>query len=182
MIESILNLSRIESQKVSLQLQSKDINTILRGVVEKCGFLAQEKNIQIITEFEPMFSVKVDEGLLTQVFTNLIENAIKYSPNDTKILISTEEVNGKIRVQVADQGFGIPSKDINNVFEKFYRSSDSNSVKIKGTGLGLYLTKYFVNLHKGEISAESEPGQGSTFTVELPMNLDKIKEKGVKHV
>ncbi len=170
-IESILNLTRIESNKVDLQVQSKDINNILKTVSSKCQFLAKEKNIKIITELEPLFSVKVDEGLLSQVFTNLIENAIKYSPNDTKILVNTEEVDGRIVIQIADQGYGIKSEDQMNVFDKFYRSESGDTVDIKGSGLGLYLSRYFVNLHKGNIVVESELNQGSTFTVDLPMNV-----------
>jgi signal transduction histidine kinase len=170
-IGSILNLGRIESKEIKLQLSSKDINSLLKDVIKKMEFLAQKKNIEVITEFEPLFSIKVDQDLLQQVFSNLVENAIKYSPENSRILVSTEELNGQIVVQVADQGIGIPPEEQPNVFEKFFRSASVTNGKTKGTGLGLYLSHYFVRLHKGNISLESEHGRGSTFTVELPMDL-----------
>lgn len=171
-IGSILNLGRIESKDIKLQFKSKDINSLLAEVLRKLDYLAQKKNITILTEFEPMFSVKLDEDLMKQVFINLVENAIKYSPENSKILISTEEINSQVVVQVADQGFGIPPEELQNVFDKFYRSHNVAASPIKGSGLGLYLSKYFVDLHYGRIAVESEYQKGSTFTVELPMNLD----------
>ncbi len=168
---SILNLGRIESKEIKLHLKSKDVNALLKEIIGKCDYLAKQKNIRIVTEFEPMFSVKIDEDLMRQVFTNLVENAIKYSPENSSVLISTDELDGQVRVQVADQGIGIPNEEISNLFTKFYRAKSARESEIKGSGLGLYLARYFVDLHKGHISVESEPERGSTFTVELPMNL-----------
>ena len=170
-VGSILNLGRIESKDIKLQLKSKDINALLGEVIKKLNYLAVQKNIKIVTEFEPMFSMKIDEDLIRQVFTNLIENAIKYSPENTSILVSTEELEGKLIVQVADQGMGIPQEEQEQLFSKFYRSKTVRDGAIKGTGLGLYLSRYFVDLHNGKIAVESEWQKGSTFTVELPMSL-----------
>ncbi len=170
-ISSILNLGRIESKEVKLQLRSRDINSLLKEVIGKCDYLAQQKNIRIIQEFEPLFSMKMDEDLMRQVFTNLLENAIKYSPPNTRILVSTEEVDGQAVVQIADQGYGMSPEDLANAFTKFYRSRQATSSSVKGSGLGLFLAKYFVDLHQGRISVESQLNQGSTFYIELPMNL-----------
>lgn len=168
-INAILNYGRIESQGVQLNLQSKDINTLLMEVVRKHEFLAKLKRIQIIPELEPLFPVPVDPELIKQILSNLVENAIKYSPEDTKIMVSTEEANGKIVIQVADQGQGIPADEIGNIFMKFFRSKNAKSSPIKGSGLGLYLAQYFTELHHGRIFVESTYGHGSTFTVELPL-------------
>jgi signal transduction histidine kinase len=170
-VGSILDLGRIESKEIKLQLKSKDINALLTEVVQKLDYFSKQKNITVVTEFEPMFSVKVDEDLMRQVFYNLVENAIKYSPEGSSILVSTDEVDGRVVVQVADQGMGIPADEIGNLFMKFYRSRTVREGAIKGSGLGLYLARYFVDLHAGQISVESEKNKGSTFTVELPMNL-----------
>ncbi len=167
-ISSILNLGRVESKELKLHLSSKDPNQLLDEVIAKCEYAASQKNIVIQTEFETLFSLKMDVDLIRQVFSNLIENAIKYSPEKSRILVSTEERDGHIVVQIADQGNGIPADEIGHVFMKFYRSKSAKSSVIKGSGLGLYLAKYFVELHKGRISLDSSPGQGSTFTVELP--------------
>ncbi len=168
-INTILNYAKIESQGVQLHLQSKDINDLLKSCLEKHEYFAKSKSIQVIAELEPLFPIKVDPELLKQVFSNLIENAIKYSFPGGKVLVTSEEVNGMIIIQVADQGMGISKEDLPNVFSKFYRSSNAKSSPIKGSGLGLYLAKYFVELHKATISVESEVGKGSTFTVELPI-------------
>jgi signal transduction histidine kinase len=168
---SILSLGRIESKEIELHLKSRDVNALLQEVIQKCEYLAKEKNIRVVTEFEPMFSVKIDEDLMRQVFTNLVENAIKYSPENSSILVTTEEVEGLVRVQVADQGIGIPQPELQHLFTKFYRARNARESDTKGSGLGLYLSDYFVRLHKGKINVESETDKGSTFTVELPMNL-----------
>lgn len=168
-ISSILNLGRIESKEVKLNLQGKDINSLVDEVIKKHQFLAKAKQIELIAEYEPLFSIKVDVDMIRQVFSNLIENAIKYSPEKSKVLISTEESNNRVIIQVADQGIGIERSDFENIFMKFYRSRDAKTSPIKGSGLGLYLAKYFVELHKGNIVVESVHQQGSTFTVSLPM-------------
>ncbi|WP_415064085.1 ATP-binding protein [Bdellovibrio sp.] len=168
-INAILNYGKIESQGVQLHLQSKDINNLLQEVIRKHEFLAKVKRIQIVSELEPMFPVPVDADLMKQVFSNLVENAIKYSPEDTKILVTSEETPSKVIVQVADQGPGIPSDELQNIFMKFFRSKNVKSSPIKGSGLGLYLAKYFTELHRGRIFVESSHGNGSTFTVELPI-------------
>jgi signal transduction histidine kinase len=178
-ISSILDLSRVESQKIKLNLQSRDINRILEDTIKKYEYLAQQKNIEIIPELDTLFSVKIDADLMKQVFSNLLENAVKYSPTNSKILVTTEEVGGHIIVQIADQGIGITENEIKHIFTKFYRTKHVKNSPIKGSGLGLYLAKYFVELHKGHISVESLPQQGSTFTVNLPMEQNKgIQQSG----
>lgn len=167
-VSGILNLGRIESKAIHLNLQSKDVNALVRDVIEKLEFLARSKNIEIRSELEPLFSTKMDVDLIRQVLTNLVENAIKYSPTGTSVLITSEERDGKIIVQVSDQGPGIPEDELPNIFMKFYRSRNAKGSTIKGSGLGLYLAKYFVGLHKGQIQVDSRLGEGSTFTVELP--------------
>ncbi len=167
-VSSILNLGRIESKEMELHLKSKDPNQLLTEVIEKLEYLAKPKNIEIVAEFEPLFSVKLDPDLMRQVFSNLIENAIKYSPENSRILVTTEESEGRVVIQVADQGQGIPEDELPNIFMKFYRSKSAKSSSTKGSGLGLYLAKYFVELHSGTISVDSRLGAGSTFTVELP--------------
>lgn len=167
-INSILNYAKIESQGVDLHLQSKDPNNLLSEVIKKHEFLAKVKKISIVTEFEPLFPIKMDPELIKQVFSNLIENAIKYSPDETSITINSMEKEGFVIIKIIDQGPGIPAQDLPNLFMKFYRSANAKSSPIKGSGLGLYLAKYFTELHKGRIFVESNYGQGTVFIVELP--------------
>jgi signal transduction histidine kinase len=174
-IGSILSLSRISAKEMKLQLRSRDINQVLRNVIRRCEHLAVKKHIEVVAELEPLFSIKLDEDLLKTVFTNLLENAIKYSPEGTKVLVSSEEVNNELVVQIADQGRGIALEEISHIFERFYRARNSRA-DTPGNGLGLFLAKYFVELHNGRIDVESELTKGSTFSVRLPMNLDNEPE------
>lgn len=168
-LSAILNYARIENQGVELNKTNRDINELLDDVINRHLFLAKLKHIQILFEKEPLFLIPVDADLIRQVFANLIENAIKYSEENSKILVTTEEFDGWVRVQVADQGPGIPLEDRPYLFTKFFRGSRAKSSPVKGSGLGLFLTHYFVELHKGRITVESEVNVGTTFTVELPI-------------
>ena len=167
-VSGVLNLGRIESKAIQLHMNSKDVNSLVREVVSKLEYLARSKHIEIRTELDTLFSIKFDVDLIRQVLSNLVENAIKYSPEASSILVTTEEGEGCIIIQVADQGPGIPEDELPHIFMKFYRSRNAKGSAIKGSGLGLYLAKYFVELHKGRIQVDSTLGQGSTFTVELP--------------
>lgn len=170
-IASILSLSRIESKDLKLQLRSRDINQVLREIVKKHDYHARRKGIEMVTELEPLFSIKIDDELLKTVFSNLLENAVKYSPENTKILITSEEIGNEVLIQIADQGRGIPAEDLSHIFDRFYRARNSR-ITTPGNGLGLYLARYFVELHNGRIEVESQLDKGSTFTVHLPMNLE----------
>jgi signal transduction histidine kinase len=167
-VETILDLARIESAEVPIQKASKDINSTIEAVIESKRFLAAEKNISLNALLEPIFSIKFDIKLIHRVISNLVENAIKYSPSDTRITISSKEDGNWIRVTVSDEGFGIAEAEQVKVFDKFYRCQNESTVQNKGTGLGLYLVKYFVELHRGFVELKSELGKGSVFTISLP--------------
>jgi signal transduction histidine kinase len=167
-INSILNYAKMQSEGVVLHKSAKDINQILEEVIHRHEFLAKLKKIEIITEFEPLFPVAVDPDLIRQVFSNIIENAIKYSSEDTQIRVQSQEKEGFVWVTVVDQGVGIAEDELPYVFSQFFRSKNAKSSPIKGSGLGLYLAKYFAELHKGELFVESTYGKGSSFTLKLP--------------
>lgn len=168
-INAILNYGKIESQGVELHMQSRDVNSLLKDVIHKHEFLAKVKRIPIQFESEPLFPIQVDPELMKQVFSNLIENAIKYSPEESQVRVRSEEKDGMVVIRVEDSGPGIPEDEVNNIFMKFFRSKNAKSSPIKGSGLGLYLAKYFTELHQGRLFVESTYGKGSTFTVELPL-------------
>lgn len=169
-ISTILSYAKIESEGIDLNRAPVDLNKLIKEVIKKHEFLAQVKHIQIHTELEPIFTIKLDQELIRQVLSNLVENAIKYSPENSKVLITSEEVGNQVVIQVSDQGMGIHPEDLPNIFMKFFRSRNAKSSPIKGSGLGLYLAKYFIELHQGQISVESELNQGTTFTVSLPVS------------
>lgn len=169
-INAILQYGSIESQGVQLHKQSRDINQLVSDVVKKHEFLAKVKKIKIVQELEPLFPTSVDPELMKQVFSNLLENAIKYSPDDSTVWIRTREEGHHLIVEFKDEGMGIPQVDLPNIFMKFFRTHTVKTTTIKGSGLGLYLAQYFVELHKGHIKVDSSQDKGSTFTVELPLD------------
>jgi signal transduction histidine kinase len=167
-INSILNYAKIEFQGVELHWQSKDPNNLMTDVIKKHEFLAQLKKMKIQSELEPLFPIKMDPDLMRQVLSNILENAIKYAPEQTQISVKTYEKDGFVLFVIADQGPGIPAQELPHLFTKFYRSANAKSSPIKGSGLGLYLAKYFTELHQGQIFVESSSSQGTIFTVQLP--------------
>jgi two-component system phosphate regulon sensor histidine kinase PhoR len=169
-ITSILNLSRLESQKVTLNKKSNDINLLIQQALKRLKPLAQQKNLNIEESLDPLFSIECDEDLMRQVLTNLIDNAIKYSPAESKIIVRSREEDGFVRVEVEDFGPGIPKDQLPLMFRKFSRFLRPIKEQVKGTGLGLYLSKYFIELHGGTIRVKSVEGQGTTFSFTLPLH------------
>ncbi len=166
-ITSILDLTKIESSNLNINTVSKDVNTIIEQVVDGLKFEAKNKDIRIETELSPLYPIEFDLELIKRVISNLVENAIKYSGEGSTIEIKTWDDEKWVTIEIKDNGVGIPGEDIDHIFEKFYRVKNDASHSIKGSGLGLYLVKYFVELHGGQITASSHVGQGTTFTVKL---------------
>jgi two-component system, OmpR family, phosphate regulon sensor histidine kinase PhoR len=168
-ILSILNFQRIESQELQLNRKNHDINQMIEDVIQRLGTLAQEKGIKVTLELEPMFPIEFDETLLRQVLSNLVDNSIKYNGPGTEVTVRSKDLHEFVEVSVEDNGVGIEKAQMERLFKKFSRSEKGTSERVKGTGLGLYLAKYFIELHGGEISAESEPGKGTRFQFRLPV-------------
>jgi signal transduction histidine kinase len=134
--------------------------------------LAAAKRLQFDLQLEPLFLVDLDVTLIREVIQNLVENAIKYSPEGRTITVhSFETPENEVGFEVKDQGEGIPAEELSSVWGKFVRGQ-SQSHKSKGTGLGLYLVKYFVELHAGRVTLQSVLGQGTTVGFFLPISLD----------
>lgn len=168
-ILSILNFQRIESQEIKLNKKSHDINLLIEEVVQRLATLSQDKGVHVLMELEPMFAVELDEQLIRQVLTNLIDNAIKYNKAGTNVTVRSADLGDFIEVTVADDGVGLEPLQKERLFKKFARAEKGTAERVKGTGLGLYLAKYFIELHGGEIEAESELGRGTLFRFRLPV-------------
>ena len=181
-ITSILELAKVETDRVKLELVSKDINKVIEDCVRKFQYEAQMKGINISTELEPLFPIKIDIALVSKVISNLLDNALKYSPKGSEIVVSSQESQtrpGFIEISIKDNGIGISLKDQENLFLKFYRPQNDQTMVVKGYGLGLYLSKYFIELHQGTIKLESQPGKGSKFTILLPEKVKESNEGGL---
>lgn len=166
-ISSILELARIESNQVTLRRESKDINKIIEKTISEFGEVAKNRGQTLHAKLEPLFPVRVDGGLLTRVVSNLLDNAIKYSPRESEIVVESREQGSWIEIRVRDQGRPLTDEERGSLFQKFHRiprEGDSTA----GTGLGLYLSKYFVEAHRGELGVESMQ-DGNTFFVKIPL-------------
>jgi two-component system phosphate regulon sensor histidine kinase PhoR len=174
-INSLLELTQLDNQGIRVNLQSRDLNQLLEQVVLKHRFGAQAKQIEVKLDFEPLFPIRMDATLISKVLSNLMDNAIKYSPERTTVTLTTRESGDHVEITLEDQGIGIPESEIGNLFSRFYRINNDTTRSVKGTGLGLYLSKYFIEAHRGELSVESRPGQGTKFLIRLPLELTQTE-------
>ncbi len=169
-IDDLLTISRIEQNNDSDTLLIKDapLNPVISASIQLCQPAAQAKNIKIerINGTDPI--IPMNSRLLEQAFVNLIDNAVKYSPNDTTVTITSEATDTHVAISITDQGPGIPPEHLPRLFERFYRVDKARSRNLGGTGLGLSIVKHITNLHKGTVSVKSRPNHGSTFTLKIP--------------
>jgi signal transduction histidine kinase len=166
-IRSILNIARVESQNIKLNIVPSDLNQLINASIEALKPLALDKNIRIQTELSPLFLIEIDPILIKEALINIIENAIKYSPAETTINIKTFEIDNTVIAEISDQGMGISETELEKVGQKFFRSS-SVPESIKGTGLGFFLVRYFVELHSGTVEVASSLNKGTTVKIKLP--------------
>ncbi|MBE0515976.1 MAG: PAS domain S-box protein [Methanophagales archaeon] len=167
MINRMLELARIDGKKVQLTFEELSIPEVVQKVVKKLKPAAEAKN-QILSTLIPELTIQADEQKLLAIFTNLISNAIRYTPEGGRIDIMVEERGEDIRGCVADSGPGIPAEHLPKIFERFYMADTSMTRKSGGFGLGLSIVKEYVRLHGGRVWATSEPGKGSKFFFTLP--------------
>jgi PAS domain S-box-containing protein len=169
-INRYLDLTRLESGAQALQLTEVDCGELLDGCLRNLAVFAAERRVTLKKQAAAALTIlRADAQLLTQAVNNLLSNAIKYSPPETEVVITAAHDGDSVRLSVCDQGFGIPAAARERIFEKFYRLERDASSGIVGTGLGLPLVKEIVERHGGQITVESAPGAGSTFTIHLPL-------------
>lgn len=165
-VRNIIKISQIESNRFELKQENCDLNKIIEQAVKTLKPLADEKELRITHALEPLFTLKLDRDLLQQILLNIIENAIKYSPHNATIHVSSYEEENYVVVCVKDEGKGIPIEDQHRIWEKFSRLNEQK----EGTGLGLFLVKYFVEVHGGAVFIKSEENKGSEIGFRLPIN------------
>ena len=168
LIEDMLDLSRIESGKIQLELEFMDITEVVKEVISLCKMQTEKHTIHSDIP-DKLPKVMADKDRLTQVFINLLNNAIKYSPEGKNIWVKMEGKDNSLRISFRDEGMGLKEEDKYKVFEKFYRVDSQQTSNIGGTGLGLPVVKKLVDMHHGKIEVETEVGKGSEFIVLLPV-------------
>jgi signal transduction histidine kinase len=173
LINDLLDFSKLEAGQMNIYYQLVDINEIIIEIVETLRPLVDEKNMQIIYNVpKDIDPINVDSDKLKQILINLIGNAIKFTPENTGIIeINVSKIsNNQVLFYVKDNGIGIPEKNLEKLFERFYQVDNSSTRKYGGTGLGLAIVKKLVEIHKGKIWVESKVSEGSTFFFTLPIN------------
>jgi signal transduction histidine kinase len=180
LINDILDLSKIEAGKMELRTDHFDLRETIAACERVMKGFAAEAKVQIVSNIDPRVPlVRLDEGRLKQILFNLLSNAVKFSPANAIVSIHCRFLDklesplmlDTVRIDVTDQGIGIPSDELQRIFVEFYQTEDGRRARKGGTGLGLSLTRNFVELHHGRIEVTSKPGQGSTFTLYLPADF-----------
>ena len=169
-IAELLNLAKMDRRQVPMNISSVNINALLEIIMKRVRPLAQQRDIELTLISERDVTAEVDEVKMTMVFTNLIENAVKYNREHGTVKVTINSDARNFILTVEDTGIGIPEESQGRVFERFYRVDKSRSREVGGTGLGLSITKSAVLLHRGTIDLKSRVGEGSTFTVTIPLS------------
>lgn len=178
---SILDLSKMEEEMMEYELTACDLATLIHRSIGSLALIAQKKQIKLTSIIpEPLPLALVDERRIQQVLDNLIDNAIKFSAVGGEIIIAAllrgrDGKGNEIEVRVRDSGVGIPEPDLENVFTKFYQSTQDGGQKRRGTGLGLAIARHIILAHKGRIWAESQLGRGSIFVFTLPVQAEAVE-------
>jgi signal transduction histidine kinase len=171
LINNILDFSRIESGRKVYEFESADIEEIIGGTLNSYGIRLRNSGIEL--EYcgpeEPLPELTVDANAIDRALANLLDNAIKYSNGGDLIKVKLERTDGEIRISVADRGIGIPKEEQQRIFERFHRVSTGLVHDVKGSGLGLALVQHIVQAHGGSVTVNSKVGEGSTFTIHLPI-------------
>jgi len=167
LVGNLLSMTRIESGAIQLHREPGDMQDVIGTALEQLGKRIAEHEIVVnVPDDFPL--VSMDFTLIVQVVVNLLENAVKYSPKQSRVEVTVSLTGGRARLEVADRGVGIPPEDLVRVFDKFYRVQRPESVS--GTGLGLSISKGIVEAHRGTIRASVREGGGAILCVELPLN------------
>jgi len=174
LVSDLLFVARLEAGQLDLQPSELDLAAVARQSVIEAEPRAAASGITITCETESVPPVSADKGRIFQLLDNLVSNAIKFTPDGGDVRVSVTSANGFVRLEVSDTGIGIPSEEQQRLFERFFRASAAFERQIQGTGLGLYIARAIVEAHGGEIGVESEPGRGTAFRIDIPVERVRV--------
>ena len=176
LVKEIIELSRLQGDDPLENPGPVGVGEVIEQAVDRCRVDAQSRGITIVVKADPSLEVMGSEDQLVIAIGNLVENAVNYSPDHTRVAVAAHVDGDLVEITVSDQGVGIPSLDLERIFERFYRVDRARSRETGGTGLGLSIVKHIASIHGGDVRVWSVEGQGSTFTVRLPLRLDILVE------
>jgi signal transduction histidine kinase len=168
LVDSLLRLSHADAGRVRLTRESVDLGALARDAVASLALLAEERNQQVRIHAEDTVLVEADRLLLREALTNVLDNAVKYSPPSSAIDVDVSESDGHAILTIADEGSGIAVEYRDRIFDRFFRVDEGRSRDAGGTGLGLSIAKWAVEVNGGQISVEGRDERGSVFRIELP--------------
>jgi two-component system sensor histidine kinase SenX3 len=170
LVQDLITLNRIQAAEPIPDPRPVDIDAVVAEALDRCRMKANARGITLTSTGIRGLNVLGAEDLLVTALRNLLENAVIYSPERTKVVVSVKRPgDGGVELSVADQGIGIPERDLERIFERFYRVDPARSRATGGTGLGLAIVKHVMSAHNGRVNVHSVEGQGSTFTLWIPL-------------
>jgi signal transduction histidine kinase len=177
LVEDLLQLAHSESGRLALRRDWFDLSAFAASILHMFAQRAQALDIRLALDAPAPLQVHADRNRLTQVFVNLLDNALRHTPAGGSVMLSISQAGGDAVFVVRDTGIGIPYNDLPHIFERFYVVERSRAREISGTGLGLSITKQLLEAHGGSISAESDLGAGATFTGRFPAGVTAVESK-----
>lgn len=171
LVNDLLDLARIEAGHFQLQLDRTAISSVIRKVMKKFSSISREQNIELVEELDSGLGVYLlDPDRIEQILINLVDNAIRHTESGGRVKIASFEQGGNLHIQVSDTGSGIPEEDLPFVFERFYKADKARTRGKSGTGLGLAIVKNLIQAHGGMIDVKSKVGEGTTFSIQIPIS------------
>ncbi len=172
LVANLLNVARIEDGRTAYAKEIISLSDLLKDIVTVLSPLAAEKRVTLRYAADEFCSVRGDRDALRMAFENIIDNAVKYTPEGKMVMVTLGVIGKTVRVKVADQGIGIPIGEQGQIFGKFYRARNARAVQTNGSGLGLFVVKKIIEGHEGHVRFESSEDTGTTFFIELPISAD----------
>jgi len=170
LVQDLITLSRIQAAEPVPDPIPVDLSAVVAEALDRCRMKASARGIDLVAACDERVMVLGDEDLLVTALRNLLDNAVAYSPERTRVVVSASRDGTRTaQISVADQGIGIPERDLERIFERFYRVDPARSRATGGTGLGLAIVKHVMAAHRGKVTVWSQEGVGSTFTLQMPV-------------
>lgn len=177
LINNILDFSRIEAGRKEYDFRDTDLRELVSNTLESYRYQIEQHGFTLEEKIDPVPPMRIDREAMARSLVNLVNNALKYSQDHKYIGVNLYRDNGSVKLEVIDHGIGIPNREHEKIFEKFYRVGDPLVHNTKGSGLGLSLVRHIAHAHGGEVSVDSTPGQGSKFTIKLPVQESAMEKQ-----
>ena len=181
LVQDIITLSRIQAAEPVPDPTAVPLDAVIAEALDRCRMKANARGIALADVGDRGLGVHGDEDLLITAIRNLLENAVAYSPERTRVVVTTRRAADRVEISVEDQGIGIPAQDLQRIFERFYRVDPARSRATGGTGLGLAIVKHVMAAHGGTVTVRSVEGAGSTFTISLPLRSTDASSGSDQH-